>query len=124
MKEKKVSKLELTEIVRKIVKESLASKDTQKQQSKKLSVDQLQEMVRASITEVLKEEMGGFGPEETPEDIAKDKLQTAFLDNAKPFLHHYYRKLGMDQKAAAGKTHEKFLELEELIVDAMMQFNL
>ena len=87
----------------------------------------LRNIVKEAVREILLKEYPddfGFGEPESPKAWKKDKLQGGMLDSVQPFLIGYYRDQGFDQRAAAGKAQDKFLEIEELVIDAMMKISL
>ena len=88
---------------------------------------EIKKLIKETVIEALLKEDPrdfGFGAPETPEELHKDKLQTVMFDRVRPFLIGYYRDQGLDQRAAAGKAEDKYYDLEELVIDAMMKFSL
>lgn len=92
---------------------------------KKLSVEQLREMIRESIMDVLNEETTfGWDPQDDSDDWKKDKLQTIMLKDVQDYLFDLAKERGEPTKEALNDALTKYRELEEILVDAMKDWSL
>lgn len=82
-------------------------------------------LIKESVKAALKED-NVFGPPMTAKERNKDKLQTVMLDAARKFLkNHFMEDLGpLDTRGQRQKLMFAYSELEDILVDAMMGWNL
>tara|TARA_Y100000296_G_C5050088_1_gene194349 strand:+ start:305 stop:664 length:360 start_codon:yes stop_codon:yes gene_type:complete len=79
------------------------------------------------IQETIQENEGRYWDEDEPTNTpgarAKNELQTIMLDGAQAFLAQHYSGIE-DERARDEMINHRFTELEDLLVDAMMDWNL
>tara|TARA_R100000808_G_C2099661_1_gene117200 strand:+ start:404 stop:736 length:333 start_codon:yes stop_codon:yes gene_type:complete len=89
----------------------------------KLTKDTLKQLIQETIQENEGRSWDEDEPTNTPQARAKDNLQTAMLDAAQTFLAQHFADVE-DEKVKEETIYNTYSELETILVDAMMGWNL
>lgn len=91
--------------------------------------DKLKALIKEEIATILsEEEPGRYHDQLSSAEVAKDELQTAMLDGAREYLKTVIGKGSdmerrVDPASFQNRLHDAYSQLEDLLVDAMVDYN-